>query len=233
MVDTTGWPQGHYLLRLDQGAASRYLFVTVRSADNRGRIVVLTSPLTWQADGTEGPVRYSTDLSFDRPYVTGYGSAGFLSNDAGVIQLAERTGRQIGYATDYDVATNPALLSQAAAVVIGGDSRYWTSSLRQSIRTAQDAGTNVASFGASAGSRRVRLINNGRGLQVSPPKPTTTLLVTGVRPSCSAADSSRTSGSADSWVVRNATWWGYQGAGVQTVVWLTWSQPVRTAPTRP
>jgi N,N-dimethylformamidase beta subunit-like protein len=237
-ADTTGWPEGHYLLRLDRGEAARYLPLTVRTADNRGRIVVLTSPLTWQAENRAGlPAKASTDtaqvttadlpqLSFNRPYGTGYGSAGFLPNDAGIIQVAERTGRRIGYATDHDVATDPGLLSNAAAVVIGGDSRYWTASLRETIRAVQDAGTNVASFGAGTGSRRIRLIDKGRAMQVSQAKPSGSLSLTGMHPSCPAAGPQRSSGAgrvagdtdgpAADWVVRDATWWGYRGAGVRT-----------------
>jgi hypothetical protein len=236
-ADTTGWPEGHYLLRLDRGDAARYIPLTVRSAENRGRIVVLTSPLTWQAENTVGlPARSSTDttrvstadlpkLSFNRPYPTGYGSAGFLPNDAGIVQLAERTGRRIGYATDYDVATDPGLLSKAAAVVIGGDSRYWTAALRETIRAVQDDGTNVASFGAGTGSRRIRLINNGRAMQVSQAKPSVSVNLTGMRPSCPAVGqgsrgagraTGETDGEAGDWVVRDATWWGYRGTGVRT-----------------
>jgi len=91
-LPTAGWPEGHYLLRLDSGAASRYVPLTVRSADTRGRLLVLTSPMTWQAyngwggGSLYGPtprrpqtVRRSAAVSFDRPYDDGYGAGALLS----------------------------------------------------------------------------------------------------------------------------------------------------------
>jgi len=220
LADTTGWPEGHYLLRLDQGAASRYLPLTVRSADSRGRIVVLTSPLTWQAENrpaapaSTGRTALPT-VSFNRPYADGYGSAGFLPNDAGIVQLAERSGQRLGFLTDYDVATDPALLTGAAAVLVGGDSQYWTASLRTAVRAVGEAGTNLAFFGAGTGARQVRLVDAGRALQISRAKPATSVQLTGLRPSCSTKPSG-TGAAGAGWVVSNADWWGYRGTGVQT-----------------
>jgi hypothetical protein len=225
LADTTGWPPGHYLLRLDHGSASRYLPLTVRSADNRDRIVVLTSPLSWQAENTPAaPVTKAPAalprISFNRPYTAGYGSAGFLANDAPLVQLAERSGRRLGFATDNDVATDPGLLAGAAAVLVGGDSQYWTASLRTAIRSAQDAGTNVAFFGAGTGSRQVRVVDSGRALQVSRAAPDRSVRLTGLRPSCSPGPRAKgePSGSvaAGGWTISNADWWGYRGAGVKT-----------------
>jgi hypothetical protein len=223
LADTTGWPEGHYLLRLDQGKASRYLPLTVRSADNAGRIVVLTSPLTWQAENTPAaPATVAPEplptISFNRPYAGGFGAAGFLQHDSAVVQLAERSGARIGFLTDYDVATDPTLLKSAAAVLVGGDSQFWTGPLRTAIRSAGDAGTNLAFFGAGTGARPIQLADDGRGLQISRAKPAASVKITGQRPSCSIAPpgSSETPDSAGSspndadWVVSDADWWGYK-----------------------
>ena len=209
-ADTTGWPEGHYLLRLDQGPASRYLPLTVRSADSRGRILVLTSPLTWQAENTDltGGTEQRT-ASFDRPYAAGYGSGGFLADDEGIVQQAERTGKRLAYGTDYDVSSDPALLTKATAVLTGSDSRFWTSSLRSAIAKAGEAGTNLAFFGSGAGSRKVSLTGQGRVLSVSAGAPSDSLTFTGLRPSCAASVPA-------AWTVSNADWWGYQGTGVHT-----------------
>lgn len=242
-ADTTGWPAGHYLLRLDQGEASRYLSLTVRSSDNKARIVVLTSPLTWVAEnggadpaagsgsGTASDQLASTvtpnsasaatpttalaEISFDQPYAAGYGSGGFLEHDLGIVQLAERTGHQIGYATDYDVATDPTLLSNASAVLTGGDSQYWTASLRKAIRQAGDGGTNFASFGAGAGSRQVLLAGSGRVLQIARGKPSSSVRITGLRPSCSTESTDTGLTESADWIVSSSDWWGYRGTGVK------------------
>ena len=217
-ADTTAWPEGHYLLRLDQGDASRYLPLTVRTTDNRGRAVVLTSPLTWQAENTPAaPVTTAPaalpKISFNRPYATGFGAAGFLEHDARIVQLAERSGLSIGYATDDDVATDPALLTGATAVLTGGDSQYWTSGLRTAIRSAADAGTNLAFFGAGTGARQIKVVDAGRALQISRAAPSTSIKLTGLRPNCT--------GASTGWVVRSADWWGYRGTGLRNGSVLT------------
>jgi hypothetical protein len=255
-ADTTGWPEGHYLLRLDQGDASRYVPLTVRSADAQGKILVLTSPLTWQAENNQvdtasngsgaslesgaglgsGDTSVEHTVSFDRPYAAGYGSGGFLANDAGIVQLAERSGKDLAYATDYDVARDPTLVTNAAAVLIGGDSRFWTSSLRTAIRDAGAAGTNLAFFGAGTGSRQVSLGADRRALAISAAEPSTSVRLTGLRPSCtgvgsanggrsangagpatrSGADQSVSVGPGAPWTISDSDWWGFKGADVRT-----------------
>jgi hypothetical protein len=229
-ADTTGWPQGHYLLRLDllplgqdgvdRQPVSRYLPLTIRSTDARGDILVITSPLTWQAENeaaaeaadlADGSASTRT-ASFDRPYTAGYGSGGFLADDAGIVQLAERSGRRLAYATDYDLATDPSLVTKAAAVVTG-NSQYWTTSLRSSIHTAAEAGTNLAFFGAGTGSRQVRLLANGRTLAISGAGPSDSVRVSGLRPSCPKATQPDVGAG---WTISNADWWGYKGAEVRT-----------------
>jgi hypothetical protein len=215
-VDTTGWPEGHYLLRLDQGDAGRYLPLTVRSADNTGRVVVLTSPMTWAAENATGS---ALTASFNRPYAAGYGAAGFLTQDAGLVQLAERTGRRIGWVTDYDAATDPSLLAGAAAILTGGDSQYWPTTLRTTIQAAADAGTNLAFFGAGTGARRIGLIDAGRTVQIKAAKLVTSVQLTGLRPSCSVTPTAAegSTGAEDAgWVVANNDWWGYADTGLKT-----------------
>ncbi|WP_342669382.1 N,N-dimethylformamidase beta subunit family domain-containing protein [Streptomyces katrae] len=50
-VDTKGWPEGCYLLRLDAqgGEGQRFVPVTVRSAATAGRTVIVNAVATWQA----------------------------------------------------------------------------------------------------------------------------------------------------------------------------------------
>jgi hypothetical protein len=220
-ADTNGWPEGHYLLRLDQDGVdrqqvSRYLPLTIRSANAQGDILVLASPLTWQAENETADLAVGAALtqpaSFDRPYTAGYGSGGFLADDAGIVQLAERTGRRLAYATDYDLATDPTLATKAAAVLTG-NSQYWTTSLRGTIRTAAAAGTNLAFFGAGTGSRQVRLLAKGRTLEISDAAPSDSVRVTGLRPSCTKATQSDPGAG---WTISNADWWGYKGAEVRT-----------------
>jgi hypothetical protein len=88
-LPTAGWPPGIYLVRLDSAAGQRFVPLTVRSPDMRGKVVLIAADTTWQAyndwggfDLYHGPAglddfaERSTVVSFDRPYA-GDGSAGF------------------------------------------------------------------------------------------------------------------------------------------------------------
>ncbi|MFE0461765.1 N,N-dimethylformamidase beta subunit family domain-containing protein [Kitasatospora sp. NPDC058965] len=168
-VDTTGWPEGSYLLRLDAdgGAGQRYVPVTVRSASTAGKVVVVNAVATWQAynewggynlyNGPTGgyPTR-SLVVSFDRPYQYADGAGLFLVYEAPLIALAEQLGLPLAYTTSTDLAGSPDLLKGATAVLSPGHDEYWSPEQRAHVTAARDAGTNVAILGANCCYRRVR-----------------------------------------------------------------------------
>jgi hypothetical protein len=259
-VDTTGWPEGDYLLRLDAAAASRYVPITVRSAVTRGRVVLVAGAMTWQAynkwggaslyddDEDEHEGRHGGEggrggaVSFDRPYVDGFGSGRFLTYDGPLVATAERAGLPLAWVTDYDVATDPALLDGAAAIVLGGHAEYWTAPMRDAVTKAVDGGTNLAVLGANTAYWRVRLAGRATGVPGQPDRRDgRPRIVTGTKNA--AADPLRftdpggtTARFRDapqarpeeqltgmrydcfpaeaSWTVTDPTWWGYAGAGV-------------------
>ncbi|GAA1985461.1 N,N-dimethylformamidase beta subunit family domain-containing protein [Kitasatospora viridis] len=168
-VDTTGWPEGSYLLRLDAdgGAGQRYVPITVRSASTAGKLVVVNAVATWQAynlwggynlyNGPSGglPTR-SLVASFDRPYDTYDGAGLFWVYETPFIALAEKLGLPLAYTTSTDLAGSPDLLKGALAVLSLGHDEYWSPEQRANVTAARDAGTNVAILGANCCFRRVR-----------------------------------------------------------------------------
>ncbi|MET9962255.1 N,N-dimethylformamidase beta subunit family domain-containing protein [Streptomyces sp. NPDC006326] len=170
-VDTTGWPEGSYLLRLDTvGAAERaqrYVPVTVRSASAAGRMLFLNAVGTWQAynrwggadlyKGTTGKKgSRSLAVTFDRPYANAHGAGLFLTYEAPLLALAERAGLPLAYATGIDVARDRELLCGAVALVSPGHDEYWSPEQRRHVTEARDEGMNLAVFGANCCYRRVR-----------------------------------------------------------------------------
>ncbi len=167
-VDTTGWPEGAYLLRLETDAGhQRYVPLIVRSTEAAGRTVLLHAPATWQAynrwggyslyDGPSGGyATRSLAVSFDRPY-DGNGAEKFLVYERALVVLAERLGIPLAYSTGVDVHRDPAVLRGAHAVVCLGHDEYWTPQQRAHVTEARDAGTNIAFLGANTCFRRVRL----------------------------------------------------------------------------
>jgi hypothetical protein len=169
LLDTTTWPEGRYLLRVDQAGASRIVPLTVRSADARGRMLLVASTMTWQAynlwggsslyegGSDESFGNRSFAVSYDRPYLDGYGAGRYLGHDLGLDQLAEADPLPLAWTTDYDLAQNPDLLDGATAVVFGGHAEYWTGAERDKVTAAVARGTNLAVFGANTAYWRVRL----------------------------------------------------------------------------
>jgi hypothetical protein len=175
VVDTTGWPEGCYLLRLDavDGAGQAYVPITVRSAHTHGRLVLMNAQPTWQAyNGWGGYSLYlgpgglsdrSLQVTFDRPYQHDHGAGQFLSFEQPLVALAERLQLPLAYLAATDVATEPSVLAGARAVVSLGHDEYWSPERRRHVTAARDAGTNVAILGANCCYRRIRLARSALG----------------------------------------------------------------------
>ncbi|MCK2216032.1 hypothetical protein MF672_019845 [Actinomadura sp. ATCC 31491] len=164
-VDTTGWPEGPYLIRLDASTgAQRYVPVTVRSASVRGRVVLLDGVTTWQAYnlwggrslylGPGGFAGRSRAVTFDRPY-DGSGARLFLDFEQPAFAEAERTGVPLAYLTSLDL--RPGALDGARAVISLGHDEYWSPRMRATLTRARDQGVNLAFLGANAVYWRIAL----------------------------------------------------------------------------
>ncbi|MEU6538371.1 N,N-dimethylformamidase beta subunit family domain-containing protein [Streptomyces sp. NPDC047000] len=172
-LDTAGWPEGAYLLRLDtEDGHQRHAPLIVRSARGTGRTVLMHAPATWQAYNRwgghslyEGPTGAYADrslaVSFDRPYDAG-GAEKFLVYERAAVVLAERLGIPLAYTTGTDVHRDPSVLRGAAAIVCLGHDEYWTPEQRAHVTRARDTGTNVAFLGANTCFRRIRLEGGGQ-----------------------------------------------------------------------
>ncbi|MEO3762731.1 N,N-dimethylformamidase beta subunit family domain-containing protein [Streptomyces sp. B8F3] len=171
-LDTEGWPEGAYLLRLDtRDGHQRYVPLIVRSEQGEGRTVLMHAPATWQAynrwggynlyTGPSGSYgKRSLAVSFDRPYDRD-GAEKFMVYERPVVVLAERLGIKLAYTTGNDVHRDPRVLHGAAAAICLGHDEYWTPRQRRHLTQARDAGTNVAFLGANTCYRRVRLEQDG------------------------------------------------------------------------
>ena len=172
-IDTTNWPAGSYLLRLDASSgAERYVPITVRSASTAGAVVILNDNTTWQAYNAwggyslyQGPDGLPSDrgyaVSFDRPY-DGDGAVRFLAFDEATIALAEHTGVRLAYETDVDIDQHPGILAGARAVISLGHDEYYSRVMRSALLTARNAGTNLAFLGANAIYRHIRFAAGDR-----------------------------------------------------------------------
>jgi len=178
-VDTSGWPPGGYLLRIDTARATRLVPLVVRSSEAHARLLVVLSAMTWQAYNEWGGgslydaddesfVHRSLAVSFDRPYDTAYGAGRFAYQDLPMERVAERLGLPLAYTTDYDLDLDPGLLAGVTGIVIGGHSEYWTARARNAVVGAVTRGTNLVAFGANTAYWRARLAGRTLGLPGRP-----------------------------------------------------------------
>lgn len=176
IIDTTGWPEGCYLLRLDtsDGSGQRYVPITIRSASAHGRTVIMNSQPTWQAynlwggyslyKGPSGGLAdRSLQVTFDRPYSENFGAGQFLAFERPLVELAERLGLPLAYLAATDIAAETSVLDGARSVISLGHDEYWSPQRRRHVLAARDAGTNLAVLGANCCYRRVRLASSPLG----------------------------------------------------------------------
>ena len=166
-ADTTGWEPGFYVLRLrtTSGWEHQVPYI-VSSPSAAGTIAVVVPVTTWQAynlwggyslyDGPTGD-RRSWAVSFDRPYHGVGGMNDFHISVVPIVVRAEMTGEPLSYFANVDLHDGHDLLAGALGYVSTGHDEYWTPSMRTTVETARDAGTNLAFLGANTAYWRVRL----------------------------------------------------------------------------
>jgi hypothetical protein len=177
-VDTTGWPEGCYLMRLvsDDGY-DRYVPITVRSASCVGKAVWINATSTWMAynrwgggwniyGGPQGSSKdyegRSRKVSLDRPYDKN--GSYFNWYELPMLSLAERIGTPLAFATDLDLHSRPEMFEGCTALIFAGHDEYWSKNMRENALALRDKGANIAFFGANTAYRHVRFEPSTLGL---------------------------------------------------------------------
>jgi hypothetical protein len=243
-VDTSSWEPGFYVFRLrtDTGWETQVPYV-VTSPSAAGTVALVAPITTWQAYNQWGGYSLyagangdspSHAVSFDRPYNGATGANDYRTAAIPVIVGAEQTGVPLSYFTNVDLHTMPHALAGARGYVSMGHDEYWTTTMRDVVLDARDAGTNLAFLGANTMYWRVRLEARPTGparlvvgyrhsahldplyAQGSPeasaqfrqapvPHPEHDLL--GMQYECYPVDTD--------YVIATPGWWGFRGTGVR------------------
>ncbi|MEP7369953.1 MAG: N,N-dimethylformamidase beta subunit family domain-containing protein, partial [Dermatophilaceae bacterium] len=166
-VDTSGWPEGTYLLLLtDSRGLKKYVPVTVRSASVSGRLVLVNAVTTYQAynqwgghslyggPGNDFGTR-SSRVSFDRPYDKN-GARIATQYELPIVAEAEREDLPLAYLTSVDLDADPHALDGARGLVSLGHDEYWSVGMRRAVTNARDSGANLAFLGANSLYWRIR-----------------------------------------------------------------------------
>ncbi len=174
-VNTSSWPEGFYYLVLSGGAGKDHLIpLVVESESMAGKAVLVLNDCTMQAynrwggyslyrgpDATKQERAYK--VSFDRPYENFMEMELWHSPLVRAAEAIQDSGLKLAYTTEARIGTKPRLLSEAASVVFGGHSEYWSPILRHNVETSRDNGTNVVFFGANNVYWRTRMESSSLG----------------------------------------------------------------------
>jgi hypothetical protein len=80
-----------------------------------------------------------------------------------MVQLVERLGLDITYATNIDVHRHPERLTRHRALLSLGHDEYYSGAMRDGLQGARDGGVNLAFFGANAIYRQIRFESSALG----------------------------------------------------------------------
>src|SRR5262249_28823914 len=102
-------------------------------------------------------------VSYDRPYADGDGTGDFLQLEAPLVRLLEQHGLDVAYVNDMTVQDHPDVLNGHRALLSLGHDECWSLGEREAVTKANQAGLNLAFFGASAVLRHVRTQSSALG----------------------------------------------------------------------
>jgi hypothetical protein len=103
-------------------------------------------------------------VSFDRPYVQGFGSSFVLQFEADAIHWFERQGYDLSYISSVDLHEDPSQLLQHRAYLSIGHDEYWTKEMRDGVENARDHGVGLAFLEADAAYWQMRFESDRAGV---------------------------------------------------------------------
>jgi len=168
------WSSGVYLVKLSAASGAQgYLPFVVRPATPQPVLVILPV-MTYEAYNPfggpdlygwpHGPHDRGYVVSFDRPYALEDGAGYLFRLDFPLIVWLEDHGYTPAFATDTDIAADPALVTGAKTVIFSGHSEYWTAAMHDTFDAAAAAGVNILNFGANTGWWQARLTVDSSGV---------------------------------------------------------------------
>ena len=190
ITTSTTWTTGLYLahIRRSDTGKDNYITFIVRDDSSNADILFDSNVNTMQAyNGWGGKSLYAglssppqpsksisnaaVKVSFDRPYqafdFSGTNPNGeddqVLRWEYQMIRWMESQGFNVSYSTNVDTSNNAAAIVQHKAYVTAGHNEYWTSSMRNNLEAAANAGTNIAVFTSNSSYWQVRYETSSSG----------------------------------------------------------------------
>ena len=164
------WVTGVYLAKFaDANGMQTYVSFTVRGNDHSAYLFVV-SDTTYEAynlwggyslygiDSASASVASGSEdnstikavkVSFDRPYMKGYGPWQVLGFDLDAIHWMEHQGYDLSYISNVDLHEHPQQLLQHRVYLSVGHDEYWTKEMYDGVEYARDHGVSLGFFGAN------------------------------------------------------------------------------------
>lgn len=166
-----------HLVRTDTGGDSHIVFV-VRNDASHSAVLYQTADESWQAYNSYGPGGFSLygdqnqfdvpnrafKVSYNRPFLTrGFefeAATWLFGAESALIQWMEQNGYDVTYTSGLDGARNGSLMKNHKLYVTAGHDEYWSGPQRANLKTARDAGVNLAFFSGNEMFWKVRWENS-------------------------------------------------------------------------
>lgn len=141
------------LQRPDTGRRSHIVFV-VRNDASHSAVLFQTSDTTWQAYNTYGGASLyqgvnqarGYKVSYNRPFIDRNGVTMrdyVYANEYPTIRFLEANGIDVSYVSGVDMAMGQATLTNHKVFLSVGHDEYWSTSQRNAVDQARDAGVNL------------------------------------------------------------------------------------------
>ena len=235
------WVSGFYLVRLRDAVngGESYASFTLRSA-TPAPIVINFSTNTWEAYNDWGNLSLYRDsrltpaitnqagvaheVTFLRPYLSGFGAGMFFLYDRPLVEWAEAHGYPVSYTTDEDLRNGRLAGPNTKLVIFSGHEEYYSMADRKQVLRLTAHGVSEAFFGGNAWAWQARFDDTTHVMTVWRRKaldPVTDPLRRTVRWESVGLPQDTVTGTMETWGTQNGlqaayatTSWPWNGAGV-------------------
>ena len=167
----TNWVSGIYVALLTtQAHKQSYIPFIVRDDSSHSPYLFQANVATWEAanswggtnfagtwDGTNENVGLRARIvSFNRPYVAGYGAGQLFFAEYNMLRFLEAKGYDVTYTTNVDISAQPRVLTQHASFILAGQDEFWDIGERNAIQSAVKSGMDLLAFAGKEAYKKVR-----------------------------------------------------------------------------
>jgi hypothetical protein len=174
VVVPESWEPGMYRATFptSMGGGGVIFFVKAKVQGSHSGTLLVLNTATWQAYNNYGgkslypsssPDR-SYKVSFLRPSSHYWGAYNFFKHEMLYLSWMHKNNRNTEFATDYDIHSDPSLLSKYKVVVFAGHAEYWSLNQRNNLQNYINSGGKLMILSGNTSWWQVRYEDGGNTL---------------------------------------------------------------------